>query len=244
MTGRLAALFAASWSLMSHCVGEELIADIQQGTNMALAIAPDRETLVVDLLGQLWELPITGGAAAPANAPDDSARARSREAAAQLPSGPAAVGHRLAHYEVIALVGAGGMGEVYRARDLTLGREVAIKVMHRGFSSNPDRARRFEREARAAAALNHPSIATIFGFEDAGGTPFIVLEYLEGQTLDERLSGGVLGVEEALQMGIQVARAQTALRQEQDTVVNPPNHESPVGAVPNSGEQKNCAQVA
>lgn len=74
MTGRLTALFAASWSLMSHCVGEELIADIQQGTNMALAIAPDRETLVIDLLGQLWELPVTGGAASPLTPTDEPAR--------------------------------------------------------------------------------------------------------------------------------------------------------------------------
>ncbi|HYM13017.1 MAG TPA: protein kinase, partial [Bryobacterales bacterium] len=87
-----------------------------------------------------------------------------------------ASGARLGSYEIVALLGAGGMGEVYRARDPRLGREVAIKVLREAFARDAERLARFEREARVLASLNHPGIAAIHGFEQAGGTPFLVME--------------------------------------------------------------------
>ncbi len=113
----------------------------------------------------------------------------------------------LGTYEIVGLLGRGGMGSVYRARDTKLGREVAIKVLLGDLTGDPTFLARFEREAKILASINHPNIATIFGFEDAGGVPYLVLEYLEGQTLDRRLRDGPLAADEALRMGIQVARA-------------------------------------
>src|SRR5215510_13079469 len=105
-------------------------------------------------------------------------------------------GARLGAYEVIVLIGAGGMGEVYRARDPRLGREVAIKVLPAGVAGDPERLQRFEQEARAAAALNHPNILAVYdiGQHPTTGSgqasPYIVSELLEGETLRERLNGG------------------------------------------------------
>src|SRR6188474_2560005 len=104
---------------------------------------------------------------------------------------PLSPGSHLGPYEVLALIGAGGMGEVYRARDPRLGRDVAIKVLPAGISSDADRLRRFEQEARAAAALAHPNILAVFDIGgDAAGAPFVVSELLEGETLRERLEHG------------------------------------------------------
>ena len=114
------------------------------------------------------------------------------------------------HYEILALIGAGGMGEVYRARDTRLNREVAIKVLP-GFSSpEPDRLRRFEQEARAAAALNHPNILAVYQmgvFEDA---PYLVSELLEGETLRERLKRGALPLRKVIDYGVQIAKGLAA----------------------------------
>src|SRR5213082_2343491 len=96
-------------------------------------------------------------------------------------------GTRLGPYDVISALGAGGMGEVYRARDTRLGRDVAIKVLPAAFSSDPDRLRRFEHEARAAAALNHPNICTIYDVGRADEMSYIAMELLEGETLADRL---------------------------------------------------------
>ena len=101
-----------------------------------------------------------------------------------------APGRRIGHYEILAPVGAGGMGEVYRARDSKLGRDVAIKVLPRAFTEDPDRLARFEREARVLASLNHPNIATIHGVEDNDGVTALVLELVEGTTLADRTSRG------------------------------------------------------
>ncbi len=92
-------------------------------------------------------------------------------------------GASLGGYQLQALLGAGGMGEVYRAHDAKLGRDVAIKILPRAFTSNPDRLARFEREARMLAALNHPNICAIYGFEEADGIRFLILELVEGETL-------------------------------------------------------------
>src|SRR5215472_14226193 len=96
-------------------------------------------------------------------------------------------GTKLGQYEIIAPLGAGGKGEVYRARDTQPGREVAIKVLPASFSRDPDRMRRFEQEARAAAALNHPNVLAVYQFGNHDGSPYLVSELLEGSSLREQL---------------------------------------------------------
>ncbi|HTL99537.1 MAG TPA: protein kinase [Candidatus Omnitrophota bacterium] len=120
---------------------------------------------------------------------------------------PLIPGTRLGAYEIISPLGAGGMGEVYRARDVRLGREVAIKGLPDAFARHPARLARIEREARLLASLNHPNIAGIYGLEEAGGTPYLVLELVLGETLSKRLGRGALPVREALDVAGQVAAA-------------------------------------
>ena len=117
------------------------------------------------------------------------------------------IGSALTHYRITAKLGEGGMGEVYRATDTKLGREVAIKVLPTSFSRDPQSLVRFEREAKALASLNHPHIAGIYGFDAEHGTHFLVLELVEGQTLAERLRRGQLPVEEALRVARRIAEA-------------------------------------
>jgi serine/threonine-protein kinase len=116
-------------------------------------------------------------------------------------------GTPLGGYDIVGPIGAGGMGEVYRARDTKLGRDVAIKILSDGFGHDPERVARFQREAQLLAALNHPHIATIHGFEEANGTQFLVLELVEGETLAERLKSGPIPVPEAVTISRQVADA-------------------------------------
>ncbi len=119
-------------------------------------------------------------------------------------------GVRLGPYEIISVLGAGGMGEVYRASDPSLGREVAIKLLPAGLAADREHLARFEREARLLASLNHPGIATIHGIERGGEAPFLVLELIEGETLAERLAAGPLSIPEALEVGRQIADALAA----------------------------------
>jgi TolB-like protein/Tfp pilus assembly protein PilF len=121
-----------------------------------------------------------------------------------------AAGSRLGPYEVVAPLGAGGMGEVWRALDPRLGREVAIKALPAAFAAEPERLARFEREARLLASLSHPNIAVLFGLEDAGGTPCLVLELVPGEPLFARLARGVLSARETVEIGAQVAAAVAA----------------------------------
>jgi Tol biopolymer transport system component len=123
---------------------------------------------------------------------------------------PLTAGVRLGAYEIVDLLGAGGMGEVYRARDARLGREVAIKVLPTAFSADPDRLHRFEQEARAAAALNHPNVLGVFDIGSHDGAPYVVCELLEGATLRERLHGSALPVRKAIEIGVQIARGLAA----------------------------------
>ena len=118
--------------------------------------------------------------------------AASRTAIVSDTSTSALTGRRLGVYHLQALLGAGGMGEVYRAHDTRLGRDVAIKILPQAFTADPDRLARFEREARVLASLNHPNIGAIYGLEDADGLRGLVLELVEGETLAERIarSGG------------------------------------------------------
>jgi Tol biopolymer transport system component/tRNA A-37 threonylcarbamoyl transferase component Bud32 len=108
------------------------------------------------------------------------------------------LGTRVGAYEIAAQIGRGGMGEVYRARDTKLHREVAVKVLPDAFSRDPERLLRFEREARLLAALNHPNVAAIYGLEEQGGSRLLVMELVEGPTLAERLASGPLPIDEAL----------------------------------------------
>lgn len=119
-------------------------------------------------------------------------------------------GTKLGPYEILVPVGAGGMGEVYGARDTRLGREVAIKVLPASFASDPERLRRFEQEARAVAALNHPNILAVYDIGTHDGAPFLVTELLEGETLRERLQEGRLPVRKASDIAAQAARGVAA----------------------------------
>ncbi|MGH9777049.1 MAG: protein kinase domain-containing protein [Candidatus Acidiferrales bacterium] len=118
---------------------------------------------------------------------------------------PPMIGRTLGQYRVVQKLGAGGMGEVYRAADTRLGRDVALKFLPEVFARDPDRLARFEREAKLLASLNHPNIAAIYGLEEADGVRFLVLELVEGETLAERLASGSLPVEEAVAVCRQIA---------------------------------------
>ena len=119
-------------------------------------------------------------------------------------------GQRLGTFEILAALGAGGMGEVYHARDLKLGRDVAIKVLPVAFVTDSERLGRFQREARLLAALNHPHIASIFGLEESGETTFLAMELVEGESLADRVQAGALGPDESLQIARQIGEALAA----------------------------------
>src|SRR5215216_4656015 len=116
-------------------------------------------------------------------------------------------GTRLGPYEIVAPLGAGGMGEVYRAKDTRLGREVAIKVLPVHLSAQPEIRARFEREAKTISSLNHPNICTLFDMGREGDTDYLVMELVEGETLAARLAKGALPLAEVLKFGAQVADA-------------------------------------
>jgi serine/threonine-protein kinase len=113
----------------------------------------------------------------------------------------------LGPYEILSLLGIGGMGEVYRARDTKLNREVAVKVLSEAFAKDAERMARFQREAQVLASLNHPNIATIHGLEDTGSTRALVMELVEGPTLADRIARGPIKCEEALPIAKQIAEA-------------------------------------
>jgi hypothetical protein len=117
------------------------------------------------------------------------------------------VGSRLGHYDVTALIGEGGMGQVYQATDTKLNRQVALKILPEAFASDPDRLARFQREAQVLASLNHPGIAAIYGLEEEGDTRALVLELVEGPTLADRIAQGPIPIDEALPIAKQIAEA-------------------------------------
>jgi serine/threonine protein kinase/WD40 repeat protein len=117
------------------------------------------------------------------------------------------IGKTLAHYEVTSQLGKGGMGEVYQAKDRKLGRDVAIKLLPEEFARDADRVARFQREAKLLASLNHPNIAAIHGLEESGGTNFLVLELVEGDTLADQIKRGPIPVEKSLKLALQIAEA-------------------------------------
>ncbi len=123
-------------------------------------------------------------------------------------------GTRLGPYEITAQIGVGGMGEVYRARDTKLDRDVAIKVLPASLAGDPDRIARFQREAKTLAALNHPNIAAIYGLEEADQTKALVMELVEGPTLADRITQGAIPADEALPIAKQIAEALEAAHEQ------------------------------
>src|SRR5262250_519510 len=117
---------------------------------------------------------------------------------------PLQPGSRLGPYEIVAAIGAGGMGEVYRAKDPRLGRDVAIKVLPASFSADADRLRRFEQEAKAAGVLNHPNLTAVHDIGTHEGSPYVVQELLEGETLRAALAGGKLSIRRAIDYSLQI----------------------------------------
>src|SRR6266850_1538286 len=120
-----------------------------------------------------------------------------------------AAGRKLGPFEIVASLGAGGMGEVYRARDMRLERSVAIKLLPAAFSENSDRLHRFEQEARSASALNHPNIVTIYELGQDGSTHYIAMELVEGKTLHELLVTGLLPMRKVIEIAAQIAEGLT-----------------------------------
>jgi serine/threonine protein kinase len=118
---------------------------------------------------------------------------------------PIETGKQLGPYVIESPAGAGGMGEIYKAKDTRLDRAVAIKVLPDGVAGNPDLRARFEREAKAISSLNHPHICTLYDVGQEDGIDFLVMEYIEGKTLSERLKEGPMEIEEILSVAIQVA---------------------------------------
>ena len=116
-------------------------------------------------------------------------------------------GTRLGPYQIESPIGAGGMGEVYKATDTRLERTVAIKVLPAHVASDPDLKQRFEREAKTISSLNHPHICTLYEFDTQDGTDFLVMEYLEGETLAQRVTKGALPLDQALRYAIEIADA-------------------------------------
>jgi len=123
------------------------------------------------------------------------------------------IGLTILHYRIVEKLGQGGMGEVYQAKDQKLGRDVAIKVLPEEFAKDADRVARFQREAKLLASLNHPNIAAIYGLEESGGTNFLVLELVEGETLADQLKRGPIPVEESLKLALQIAEVLEAARE-------------------------------
>ena len=117
------------------------------------------------------------------------------------------IGSNVSHYKVTSKLGEGGMGEVWRAEDTKLGRDVALKMLPDGFAQDPERLARFEREARVLASLSHPNIAGIHGIEEVDGKRFLVMELVEGQTLAERIQQGPMPIEEVVRIAKQIAEA-------------------------------------
>src|SRR5436190_16516627 len=125
-----------------------------------------------------------------------------------------APGIRLGPYEILSALGAGGMGEVYRARDTKLSRDVALKILPEAFAADPERLARFKREAHVLASINHPNIAAIYGFEDSGETHALVLELVDGLTLADRIARGPIPCREALLIAKQIADALEAAHEQ------------------------------
>src|SRR5262245_20364058 len=145
-----------------------------------------------------WNCPHTFLPTTRAKRPDRCSLRLARPSSDERHAVSLTTGAHVGPYEILGALGAGGMGEVYRARDTKLDREVAIKVLPELFVSDPERIARFQREAKTLAALNHPHIGGIYGLEDASGVHALVLELVEGPTLADRIAQGAIPIDEAL----------------------------------------------
>jgi serine/threonine protein kinase len=134
-------------------------------------------------------------------------------------------GTRLGHYKVSALLGEGGMGQVWQATDTQLNRQVALKILPDAFADDPDRLARFQREAQVLASLNHPNIAAIHGIEKSDDTQALVLELVEGPTLADRIAQGPIPIDEALPIAKQIAEALEAAHEAGVILTSPPPFE-------------------
>ena len=123
-------------------------------------------------------------------------------------------GDTIGPYAIVGMLGEGGMGQVWRATDTTLGRQVAIKILPDAFASDPERLARFEREAKTLASLNHPHIAAIYGFEKSSGLHALVMELVEGEDLSQRIARGAIPLDEALPIAKQIAEALEAAHEQ------------------------------
>ena len=174
------------WTLVDRLLGEALECEPGKRAAFLREACGDDEALRLDVESLVM------------HAASGSALGTPGLAGALPGSGAVFVGRQIGQYTIEAPLGAGGMGEVYRARDGTLGRDVAIKILPRSFSADPDRRARFDREARLLAALNHPHIGAIYGVEDSEGVRALVLELVDGDTLAERIARGPIPIKEAL----------------------------------------------
>src|SRR3989304_5573448 len=130
------------------------------------------------------------------------------------------IGSRLAHYDITAHLGSGGFGDVYQATDTKLGRCVAIKLLPEAFARDAERVARFQREARVLASLNHPNIAAIYGFEESDGRKFLVMEFVPGETLAERIKRSAIPVEEGLGIASQIAEGLAAAHESEKAIIH------------------------
>jgi serine/threonine protein kinase len=137
-------------------------------------------------------------------------------------------GTRIGPYQIVSPLGAGGMGEVYRARDTRLGRDIALKILPEQVASDPDRVARFTREAQTLAALNHPNIAHIHGLEESGGVRTLIMELVEGEDLAQRLAHGSISLDEALSIARQIADALEAAHEQASSTAIPSAEASPI----------------
>lgn len=124
------------------------------------------------------------------------------------------IGKTIGNYQIQEKIGAGGMGEVFRAHDTRLDRDVAVKVLPDSFAGDPERLSRFEREAKLLAGLNHTNIGAIYGIEEADGARFLILELIDGEDLSKRLQRGAIPVDEALEIASQIAEALEAAHEQ------------------------------
>jgi serine/threonine-protein kinase len=128
------------------------------------------------------------------------------------------IGRRFGHHEIVEKIGEGGMGAVYRARDTTLGRDVALKLLPELLSGDGERVARLEREAHLLASLNHPNIATLHGLEESNGLKYLVMELVAGETLADRLARGLLSIEECLEIFRQIAEGLEAATRRESSI--------------------------